>query len=171
LRESQTAGEIIIPSKRIRLSWLTRDAPDRSAASPRGQCSPSTGFPARRIQCGLDVGRAAVHLRVVDRPVGFACGNVLGHRVDRVLFLDGAADIYLNARLVSPRIPEGGGIDLQRFHSEEGRKYFMAYTILGVVTVVANAVLGQAAGVSQWLAQNLVIAPMTIATGRGCDFH
>jgi hypothetical protein len=26
-----TAGEIIIASKRIRLSWLTRDAPDRSA--------------------------------------------------------------------------------------------------------------------------------------------
>ena len=57
-----TAGEIIIASKRIRLSQLTRDAPDRSAASPRGQCSPSAGFPTRRIQCGLDVGCAAVDL-------------------------------------------------------------------------------------------------------------
>ena len=28
---------------------LTRDLPNRSAASPRGQGSPSTGFPARRI--------------------------------------------------------------------------------------------------------------------------
>jgi hypothetical protein len=35
-----------------------------------------------------------------------------------------AAGIYLNARLVSPRIPERGEIDLQRFHSEEGRKFF-----------------------------------------------
>jgi hypothetical protein len=43
-------------------SRLTRDAPDRSAASPRGQCSPSAGFLTRRIQCGLDVGRAAVDL-------------------------------------------------------------------------------------------------------------
>ena len=34
-----------------------------------------------------------------------------------------AAGIYLYARLVSPRIPESGEIDLQRFHSEEGRKY------------------------------------------------
>ena len=72
MRESQTADAIIIGSKRIRLSWLTRDVPNRSAASPRGllaspvedspwraRTSPSTGFPARRIQCGLDVGRAA----------------------------------------------------------------------------------------------------------------
>ena len=28
---------------------LTRDTPNRSAASPRGQCSPSAGFPTRRI--------------------------------------------------------------------------------------------------------------------------
>jgi hypothetical protein len=28
---------------------LTRDVPNRSAASPRGQCSPSAGFPTRRI--------------------------------------------------------------------------------------------------------------------------
>lgn len=54
-----------------------------------------------------------------------------------------AADVYLNARLVSPRIPESGEIDLQRLNSEEGRKCLMAYTILGVITVMANAVLGQ----------------------------
>ena len=66
-----------------------------------------------------------------------------------------AAGNYLNARLVSPRIRERGEIDLQRFHSEDGRKYLTAYTVLGVVTVVANAVLGQAAGVSQWTAQNI----------------
>jgi hypothetical protein len=44
------------------------------------------------VTCGLDVGRAAVHLRVVDRSVKFAHGKVLGHRVDRVLFLDGLED-------------------------------------------------------------------------------
>ena len=56
-----------------------------------------------------------------------------------------AAGIYLSARLVSPRIPGSGEVDLQRFHSEEGRKYLIAYTILGVVPVVANAVRGQQA--------------------------
>jgi hypothetical protein len=39
-----------------------------------------------------------------------------------------------------------------------------------VLTVVANAVLGQAAGISQWPAQNIVIAPMTIATGVAAIF-
>jgi hypothetical protein len=81
-----------------------------------------------------------------------------------------AAGIYLYARLISPRIPESGEIDLQRFHSEEGRKYLIAYTVLGVVTVAANAVLGQAAGVSQWSAQNIAIVPMTIATGAAAIF-
>ena len=45
-----------------------------------------------------------------------------------------------------------------------------AYTILCVVTVVTNARLGQAAGASQWPAQNIVIAPMTIATGVAAIF-
>jgi hypothetical protein len=39
-----------------------------------------------------------------------------------------------------------------------------------VVTVVANAVLGQAAGASQWSAQNIVIVPMTLATGVAAIF-
>ena len=34
--------------------------------------------PAIVVQCGLDVGRAAFYLRVVDRPVGFARGQVPG---------------------------------------------------------------------------------------------
>lgn len=68
------------------------------------------------------------------------------------------------------RIPERGEIDRPRFHSEEGRKYLIAYTILRVVTVVTNPVLGQAAGASQWPAQNIVIAPVTIATGSAAIF-
>jgi len=42
----------IMRGKGPTIAWLTRDVPNRSAASPRGQCSPSTGFPARRIQAG-----------------------------------------------------------------------------------------------------------------------
>jgi len=36
--------------------------------------------------------------------------------------------------------------------------------------VVTNARLGQAADASQWPAQNIVIAPMTIATGVAAIF-
>jgi hypothetical protein len=63
-----------------------------------------------------------------------------------------------------------GEIDLQRFHSEEGRKYLVAYTILCVITVVTNARLGQSAGASQWPAQNIVIVPMTIASSVAAIF-
>ena len=51
--------------------------------------------------------------------------------------------------MVSPRIPEKGEIDLQKFHIEESRKYLIAYAILAWVTVFTNAVLGQANGISQ----------------------
>jgi hypothetical protein len=71
-----------------------------------------------------------------------------------------AVGIYLNARLAAHS--GTGEIDLQRFHSEEGRKYLVAYTILCVITVVTNARLGQSAGASQWPAQNIIIVPMTI---------
>ena len=66
--------------------------------------------------------------------------------------------------MVSPRIPEKGEIDLKAFHIEEGRKYLIAYAILAWVTVVTNAVLGHANGISQWPQQNIVIVPMATAT-------
>lgn len=59
-----------------------------------------------------------------------------------------AAGIYLNVRLMSPRLPERGEIDPRAFHGDEGR----------------NAGLGQGGSASQWPAQNIVIIPMTIAT-------
>ena len=122
-----TAGEIIIASKRIRLSWF--NAGWMLAALPF-TCAWWIGLWDLHAVTTWDIGSIAFYFSV-------------------------AAGIYLNACLVSPRIPERDEIDLQRFHSEEGRKYLTAYTILGVVTVVANAVLGQAAGISQWPAQNI----------------
>ena len=67
-----------------------------------------------------------------------------------------------NARL--RLFPERGEIDLPAFHVEEGRKYLIAYAILAVVTVYVNAALGQGGSAAQWPAQNLVIAPMAVAT-------
>ena len=81
-----------------------------------------------------------------------------------------AAGIYLNARLVSPRIPEKGDIDLRAFHADEGRKYLIAYTLLSVVTIITNAGLGQGGSAVQWPAQNMVIVPMTVATGLAAIF-
>jgi hypothetical protein len=132
-----TAGEIIIASKRIRLSWFNA----------------GWMLVALLFTCAWWIGLWDLHAAN-----SWSIGSI-------AFYFAMASGIYLYARLVSPRIPESGEIDLQRFHSEEGRKYLIAYTILGVVTVVANAVLGQAAGISQWSAQNIVIAPMTIATG------
>ena len=137
-----TAGEIIIASKRIRLSWFNA----------------GWMLVALLFTCAWWIGLWDLHaVRSWD------IGSI-------AFYFSMAAGIYLYARLVSPRIPEKGEINLQRFHSEEGRKYLIAYTILGAVTVLANAKLGQAAGASQWPAQNMVIAPMTIVTGVAAIF-
>ena len=137
-----TAGEIIIASKRIRLSW----------------CNAGWMLVALIFTCAWWLGLWDLHA-----VRSWTIGSI-------AFYFTTAAGIYLYARLVSPRIPETGEVDLQRFHSEEGRKYLIAYTILGVVTVVANAMLGRAAGVSQWSAQNIAIVPMTIATAVAAIF-
>ncbi len=86
------------------------------------------------------------------------------------LYFSIAAGIYLQARLASPRIPETGELDLQAFHSEEGRKYLIAYALLSWVTVAVNAVIGQANGLLQWSSQNMVIVPMALVTSVAAIF-
>jgi hypothetical protein len=137
-----TAGEIIIASKRTRLSWFNAGW---MLVGLLLTCAWRIGLWDLHVVKSWDVGSIAFYFSI-------------------------AAGIYLNARLVSPRIPETGEIDLQRFHSEEGRKYLIAYTILCVITVVTNARLGQSAGASQWPAQNIVIVPMTMASGVAAIF-
>ncbi len=137
-----TAGEIILASKRVRLSgfnagWM---------------------LAALLFTCAWWIGLWDLHTMEI-----WDIGSV-------AFYFSMAAGIYLQARLVSPRVPERGEIDLQQFHREEGRKYLIAYTILGVVTVITNAMLGQTADASQWTAQNLVIVPMTLATGAAAIF-
>jgi hypothetical protein len=130
------AGEIIIASKRVRFSWLNA----------------GWMLAALLFTCAWWIGLWDLHaIKVWDiAQISF--------------FFLLAAGIYLNARLVSPRIPETGKVDLQAFHSEEGRKYLVAYSILSALTVYVNAALGESDNASQWPAQNLVIAPMTVAT-------
>jgi hypothetical protein len=97
-----TAGEIIIASKRIRLSWFNAGW---MLVALLFTCAWWIGLWDLHVVKSWDIGSIAFYFSI-------------------------AAGIYLNARLVSPRIPETGEIDLQRFHSEEGRKYLIAYTIL-----------------------------------------
>ena len=137
-----TAGEIIIASKRVRLSWFNAG----------WMCA------ALLFACAWWIGLWDLHTVAV-----WDVGSV-------AFYFSVAAGIYLNAQLVSPRIPEQGEIDLQAFHADEGRKYLVAYTVLSVVTVITNAGLGQGGSAVQWPAQNVVIAPMTVATGIAAIF-
>lgn len=137
-----TAGEIIIASERIRLSWINAG----------WMCA------ALLFTCAWWIGLWDLHTVAV-----WSVGSV-------AFYFSVAAGIFLNARLVSPRIPERGEIDLRAFHASEGRKYLVAYTILSVVTIITNAGLGQGGGAMQWPAQNLVIIPMTVATATAAIF-
>ncbi len=138
-----TAGEIIIASKRIRLSWFNAGW---MLVALLFTCAWWFGLWDLHAVTSWDIGAIAFYFAM-------------------------AAGIYLYARLVSPRIPESGEIDLQRFHSEEGRKYLIAYTILGVVTVVAQC--------RAWPSRrHLAVAGAEYRDrsddhrdGRGCDFH
>jgi len=131
-----TAGEIIIASKRIRLSLLNA----------------GWMLAALLFTCAWWIGLWDLHTVTV-----WGIGSI-------AFYFSVASGIYLQARLVSPRIPESAEIDLQAFHAEEGRKYLIAYAVLSWVTVVTNAFLGQADIHSQWPAQNIVIVPMAVAT-------
>ena len=137
-----TVGQIIIASKRVRLSWFNAG----------WMCA------ALLFTCAWWIGLWDLHAVAV-----WNVGSV-------AFYFSVAAGIYLNAQLVSPRIPEQGEIDLRAFHADEGRKYLLAYTVLSVVTVITNAGLGQGGSAVQWPAQNIVIAPMTVATAVAAIF-
>ena len=137
-----TAGEIIIASKRVRFSWLNA----------------GWMLAALLFTCAWWIGLWDLHATQV-----WDIGSI-------AFYFMIAAGIYLNARLVSPRIPETGNVDLQVFHSDEGRKYLVAYTIMSALTVYVNAALGEGGLAAQWSAQNIVIAPMTLATGLAAMF-
>jgi hypothetical protein len=137
-----TAGEMIIASKRVRFSWFNAG----------WMCA------ALLFTCAWWIGLWDLHATSVWRVSSIA------------FYFSVAAGIYLNARLVSPSIPEQGEVDLRAFHVDEGRKYLVAYTVLSLVTIVTNAGLGPGGSAVQWPAQNFVIVPMTVATGIAAIF-
>ena len=137
-----TAGELIIAAKRVQLSWF-------NAGWMLG---------ALLFTCAWWIGLWDLHTVTV-----WSVGAI-------AFYFFVAAGIYLNARLVSPRVPERGELDLRAFHAEEGRKYLACYFVLSVVTIITNAGLGQGSGAAQWPAQNTVIVPMAVTTGIAAIF-
>jgi hypothetical protein len=137
-----TVGEIIIASKRLRLSWLNA----------------GWMLAALLFTCAWWIGLWNLHVTKT-----WGVGSI-------AFYFSIAAGIYLQARLVSPRIPERGELDLQAFHSEEDRKYLIAYALLSWITVAVNAVIGQVNGLLQWSAQNMVIVPMALVTSVAAIF-
>jgi hypothetical protein len=49
-----------------------------------------------------------------------------------------AAILYLEARLVCPRIAHEGQIDLEAFHKEEGWKYMTGFAVITAATILVN---------------------------------
>lgn len=76
---------------------------------------------------------------------------------------------YVLTRMVSPRIPAEGPVDLQAFHRAEGRKYMGFYAVLCLFTLVTN-VMFAGMGAGEELAQNAAVAPMMLAAGVGAAF-
>jgi hypothetical protein len=111
-----TAGEIIIASRRVRFSWFNA----------------GWMLAALLFTCAWWIGLWDLHTTTV-----WGIGSI-------AFYFSMAAGIYLNARLVSPRIPETGKVDLKAFHADEGRKYLVSFAILSVVTVFVNAALQSA---------------------------
>ena len=76
--------------------------------------------------------------------------------------------MYLEVRLVCPRIAGEGTIDLVAFHRTEGRKYLAAYSLVTLVTVATNAFFS--GGDPVWAAQNYAVIPMAIGTVAAAIF-
>lgn len=137
-----TAGEIIIASKRVHFSWFNAG----------WMCA------ALLFTCAWWIGLWDLHTASV-----WSVGSI-------AFYFSVAAGIYLNARLVSPRISEKGEIDLRAFHVDEGQKYLVAYVVLCMVTIITNAGLGPGGSAVQWPAQNMVIVPMAVMTAIAATF-
>ncbi|HEY3813828.1 MAG TPA: hypothetical protein VGL66_11435 [Caulobacteraceae bacterium] len=138
-----TAAEIVIAGKRVRRSWLNGGW---MLVTLLATSSWWIGMWDLRGQQAWSMGLIALFFVV-------ACG------------------FYLMSRLVSPRI-EGGdeAVDLAAFHREHGRNYLAVLVVLCVVTIAVNSLLGQAAGIGQWMEQNVAVIPMLVAAVAAAIF-
>lgn len=135
-------GDLIIAARRIRFSWLNA----------------GWMLTATLVACAWWIGMWDM------RRVGVWAMPEVGF-----LFTMAAVN-YLLVRMVCPRVPAGGEIDLVAFHATEGRKYLVAYAVIAGVTVISNWALGEAHGLADFLQQNLAVLPMSLAAGLAAVF-
>ena len=130
-----TTGDIVIAAKRIKFSWLNA----------------GWMFVSLLTTC-------AWWISLWDlRDIKVWTTGLIG------FFFSLAATFYVLTRMVCPRIPHDGPVDIIAFHREEGRKYVTVFAAIAVVTAITNSVLASAVGAGQWPAQNLAVIPMAIA--------
>lgn len=135
-----TAGDIAIAFNRIRFSWL------------------NAGWMLASL-----LAVAAWWIGVWDlRGIGVWTMPSVG------FFFAVACLMYLEVRLVCPRIVGDGEADLISFHLTEGRKYIGAYCLIMLVTAATNAFFAD--GSATWVAQNYAIVPMAIGSFAAAIF-
>lgn len=129
-----TAGDIAIALGRVRLSWL------------------NAGWMLASL-----FAVAAWWIGVWDlRAVSSWTMSSIG------FFFAVACLMYVEVRLVCPRIASEGTVDLETFHRTEGRKYLGAYFLVTAVTVATNSFF--VGGSPTWATQNYAVGPMSIST-------
>ena len=82
-------------------------------------------------------------------------------------FFCAACGLYVLARIVCPRIPVEGRIDLREFHRCEGPKYIIGYGVFVLFSIATNTYFGVVHSATSsggpWLSQNAALIPMGIA--------
>jgi hypothetical protein len=78
---------------------------------------------------------------------------------------------FTSSRIVCPRIPLEGAVDLTEFHRCEGPKYMIGYGAFAIFTIATNTyfgvVNGAASSAGSWLNQNADVIPMAFAAFVG----
>lgn len=130
-----TAGEIVIASGRLKISWL------------------NAGWMliSLLVTCAWWIG--LWDLRGIKV---WTIGLI-------AFFFATASLIYVLTRMVSPRIAHEGALDIVAFHRTEGRKYIGFYALICLWTIATNSLLGPAAGALDWPVQNFAVTPMFVA--------
>jgi uncharacterized membrane protein len=129
-----TAGDIAIALKRVNFSWL------------------NSGW---MIVSLLTVAAWWIGLWDLRGKDVWSMG-VLG------LFFGVACLMYLQVRLVCPRIATDGPVDLDAFHRNESRKYIGAYFFICLVAIGVNTFF--TGGNPIWETQNYAMTPMALAS-------
>ena len=130
-----TTGEIVIASTRLKISWLNA----------------GWMLVALLVNCAWWIGLWDLHVITV-----WTNGLI-------AFFFAMASLIYVMTRMVSPRIPHEGALDIVAFHRQEGRKYIAFYASVCLLTIGTNSLLGPATGAAEWPAQNFAVTPMFLA--------